>query len=256
MSTSTAKHEKIPAIVVYLIKLLNRITGIEYSNGGSKYGVKGHVSRNLTKMVTDYDDGNGSTLEKEQEDSKKFIKAKPWPDFYRALNPLGVYETESKIIANLNEIIGLCGSIRKSENEKNGSIKLTNAFKNAAATIKYRTGLDSNSIWGLETAFNDLRASIHQAKPALDKLKSILKNPGSPVEKLEPQERKPIEGIIVQLKDIKGYIKKYNEQKFDAKKEFQNERKEFIDKALHFTNKHLEKHTNLLKLYDDLTEGN
>ena len=235
ISTSTAKHEKIPAIVVYLIKLLNRITGIEYSNGGSKYGVKGHVSRNLTKMVTDYDDGNGSTLEKEQEDSKKFIKAKPWPDFYRALNPLGVYETESKIIANLNEIIGLCGSIRKSENEKNGSIKLTNAFKNAAATIKYRTGLDSNSIWGLETAFNDLRASIHQAKPALDKLKSILKNPGSPVEKLEPQERKPIEGIIVQLKDIKGYIKKYNEQKFDAKKEFQNERKEFIDKALHFT---------------------
>lgn len=256
ISTSTAKHEKIPAIVVYLIKLLNRITGIEYSNGGSKYGVKGHVSRNLTKMVTDYDDGNGSTLEKEQEDSKKFIKAKPWPDFYRALNPLGVYETESKIIANLNEIIGLCGSIRKSENEKNGSIKLTNAFKNAAATIKYRTGLDSNSIWGLETAFNDLRASIHQAKPALDKLKSILKNPGSPVEKLEPQERKPIEGIIVQLKDIKGYIKKYNEQKFDAKKEFQNERKEFIDKALHFTNKHLEKYTNLLKLYDDLTEGN
>ena len=256
ISTSTAKHEKIPAIVVYLIKLLNRITGIEYSNGGSKYGVKGHGSRNLTKMVTDYDDGNGSTLEKEQEDSKKFIKAKPWPDFYRALNPLGVYETESKIIANLNEIIGLCGSIRKSENEKNGSIKLTNAFKNAAATIKYRTGLDSNSIWGLETAFNDLRASIHQAKPALDKLKSILKNPGSPVEKLEPQERKPIEGIIVQLKDIKGYIKKYNEQKFDAKKEFQNERKEFIDKALHFTNKHLEKYTNLLKLYDDLTEGN
>ena len=156
----------------------------------------------------------------------------------------------------MNEIIGLCGSIRKSENEKNGSIKLTNAFKNAAATIKYRTGLDSNSIWGLETAFNDLRASIHQAKPALDKLKSILKNPGSPVEKLEPQERKPIEGIIVQLKDIKGYIKKYNEQKFDAKKEFQNERKEFIDKALHFTNKHLEKYTNLLKLYDDLTEGN
>ena len=207
-------------------------------------------------MVRDNDDGNGSTLEKEQKDSKKFIKAEPWPDFYRALNPLGVYETESKIIANLNEIIGLCESIRKSENEKNGSNWLVNAAKNAAATIKYRTGLDPNSIWGLETAFNDLRASIHQAKPALDKLKSILKNPGSPVEKLEPQERKPIEGIIVQLKDIENYITEYNEQKFDAKKEFQNERKEFIDKALHFTNKHLEKYTNLLAFYDDLTEGN
>lgn len=207
-------------------------------------------------MVRDNDDGNGSTLEKEQEDSKKFIKAEPWPDFYRSLHPLGAYENESKIITNLNEIIGLCESIRKSENEKHGSNWLVNAAKNAAATIKYRTGLDPNSIWGLETAFNDLRASIHQAKPALDKLKSILKNPGSPVEKLEPQERKPIEGIIVQLKDIKGYIKKYNEQKFDAKKEFQNERKEFIDKALHFTNKHLEKYTNLLAFYDDLTEGN
>lgn len=207
-------------------------------------------------MVRDNDDGNGSTLEKEQKDSKKFIKAEPWPDFYRALNPLGAYENESKIIANLNEIIGLCESIRKSENEKNGSNWLVNAAKNAAATIKYRTGLDPNSIWGLETAFNDLRASIHQAKPALDKLKSILKNPGSPVEKLEPQERKPIEGIIVQLKDIENYITEYNEQKFDAKKEFQNERKEFIDKALHFTNKHLEKYTNLLAFYDDLTEGN
>lgn len=207
-------------------------------------------------MVRDNDDGNGSTLEKEQKDSKKFIKAEPWPDFYRALNPLGVYETESKIIANLNEIIGLCGSIRKSENEKNGSGVLKNTMKNTIAMIKYRTGLDPNSIWGLETAFNDLRASIHQAESVLSKLKSIPKNQGSTVEKLEPQERKPIEGIIVQLKDIKGYIKKYNEQKFDAKKEFQNERKEFIDKALHFTNKHLEKYTNLLKLYDDLTEGN
>lgn len=176
-------------------------------------------------MVRDNDDGNGSTLEKEQEDSKKFIKAETWPDFYRSLHPLGAYENESKIITNLNEIIGLCESIRKSENEKHGSNWLVNAAKNAAATIKYRTGLDPNSIWGLETAFNDLRASIHQAKPALDKLKSILKNPGSPVEKLEPQERKPIEGIIVQLKDIENYITEYNEQKFDAKKEFQNERK-------------------------------
>ena len=207
-------------------------------------------------MVRDNDDGNGSTLEKEQEDSKKFIKAEPWPDFYRSLHPLGAYETESKIIANLNEIIGLCESIRKSENEKHGSNWLVNAAKNAAATIKYRTGLDSNSIWGLETAFNDLRASIHQAESVLSKLKSIPKNQGSTVEKLEPQERKPIEGIIVQLKDIENYITEYNEQKFDAKKEFQNERKEFIDKALHFTNKHLEKYTNLLKLYDDLTEGN
>ena len=207
-------------------------------------------------MVRDNDDGNGSTLEKEQEDSKKFIKAEPWPDFYRSLHPLGAYETESKIIANLNEIIGLCESIRKSENEKHGSNWLVNAAKNAAATIKYRTGLDPNSIWGLETAFNDLRASIHQAESVLSKLKSIPKNQGSAVEKLEPQERKPIEGIIVQLKDIENYITEYNEQKFDAKKEFQNERKEFIDKALHFTNKHLEKYTNLLKLYDDLTEGN
>lgn len=207
-------------------------------------------------MVRDNDDGNGSTLEKEQEDSKKFIKAEPWPDFYRSLHPLGAYETESKIIANLNEIIGLCESIRKSENEKHGSNWLVNAAKNAAATIKYRTGLDPNSIWGLETAFNDLRASIHQAESVLSKLKSIPKNQGSTVEKLEPQERKPIEGIIVQLKDIENYITEYNEQKFDAKKEFQNERKEFIDKALHFTNKHLEKYTNLLKLYDDLTEGN
>ena len=207
-------------------------------------------------MVRDNDDGNGSTLEKEQEDSKKFIKAEPWPDFYRSLHPLGAYETESKIIANLNEIIGLCESIRKSENEKHGSNWLVNAAKNAAATIKYRTGLDPNSIWGLETAFNDLRASIHQAESVLSKLKSIPKNQGSAVEKLEPQERKPIEGIIVQLKDIENYITEYNEQKFHAKKEFQNERKEFIDKALHFTNKHLEKYTNLLKLYDDLTEGN
>ncbi|MDO4476342.1 MAG: hypothetical protein Q4B93_00025 [Clostridia bacterium] len=207
-------------------------------------------------MVRDNDDGNGPTLEKEQEDSKKFIKAEPWPDFYRALHPLGAYENESKIITNLNEIIGLCESIRKSENEKHKTGTVTKFFKNFAAMIKYRTGLDPNSIWGLETAFNDLRASIHQAESVLDKLKSILKNQGSTVEKLEPQERKPIEGIIVQLKDIKGYIKKYNEQKFDAKKEFQNERKEFIDKALHFTNKHLEKYTNLLKLYDDLTEGN
>lgn len=209
-------------------------------------------------MVRDNDDGNGSTLEKEQEDSKKFIKAEPWPDFYRALNPLGVYETESKIIANLNEIIGLCESIRKSENEKHGSNWLVNAAKNAAATIKYRTGLDPNSIWGLETAFNDLRASIHQAESVLSKLKSIPKNQGSAAEmfKMTPKERQSIESIIKQLKDIKGYIKKYNEQKFDAKKEFQNERKEFIDKALHFTNKHLEKYTNLLKLYDDLTEGN
>lgn len=156
----------------------------------------------------------------------------------------------------MNEIIGLCESIRKSENEKHKTGTVTKFFKNFAAMIKYRTGLDPNSIWGLETAFNDLRASIHQAKPALDKLKSILKNPGSPVEKLEPQERKPIEGIIVQLKDIENYITEYNEQKFDAKKEFQNERKQLIDKALHFTNKHLEKYTNLLAFYDDLTEGN
>lgn len=93
-------------------------------------------------MVRDNDDGNGSTLEKEQEDSKKFIKAEPWPDFYRSLHPLGAYENESKIITNLNEIIGLCESIRKSENEKHGSNWLVNAAKNAAATIKYLTGLD------------------------------------------------------------------------------------------------------------------
>lgn len=121
---------------------------------------------------------------------------------------------------------------------------------------KYRTGLDPNSIWGLETAFNDLRASIHQAESVLSKLKSILKNPVPPAEKLKPQERKPIEGIIVQLKDIENYITEYNEQKFNAKKEFQNERKQLLDKALHFTNKHLEKYTNLLAFYDDLTEGN
>lgn len=40
--------------------------------------------------------------------------------------------------------------------------------------------------------------------------------------KMTPKERQSIESIIKQLKDIKGYIKKYNEQKFDAKKEFQN----------------------------------
>lgn len=253
ISTSTAKHEKIPAIVVYLIKLLNRITGIEYSNGGSKDWAKEHVSRNLTKMVTDYDGDDRSKLENEQEDSKKFIKAEPWPDFYRSLHPLGVYENESKIITNLNEIIGLCESIRKSENEKHGTNRLVIAAKNAADAFNYRTGKDPNTIWGIDAAFNDLRASIHQAKPALDKLKSILKNPGSPVEKLEPQERESIENIIGQLKNIKGYIKEYNKQKFTDKKEFQNERKQLIDKALHFTNKHLTKYTNLLEFYDRLT---
>lgn len=258
ISISTAKHEKIPAIVVYLIKLLNRITGIEYSNGGSKDAVKRHISQNLTRIVRDNDDGNGSTLEKEQADSGKFKKVGAWPDFYRSLNPLGVYETESKIISHLNELISLCESIRTSENEKNGSSKLTNAFKNVAATIKYRTVQDPNSIWGLETAFNDLRASIHQAESVLNKLKSIPKNQGSAAEmfKMTPKERQSIENIIKQLKDIKEYIRNYNEQKFDATKEFQNERKEFIDKALHFTNKHLEKYTNLLKLYDELTKGN
>lgn len=159
-------------------------------------------------MVRDNDDGNGSTLEKEREDSKKFIKAEPWLDFYRSLHPLGVYENESKIITNLNEIIGLCESIRTSENEKNGSSKLTNAFKNVAATIKYRTGQDPNSIWGLETAFNDLRASIHQAESVLSKLKSIPKNQGSEAEmfKMTPKERQSIESIIKQLKDIENYI--------------------------------------------------
>ena len=58
------------------------------------------------------------------------------------------------------------------------------------------------------------------------------------------------------MENIKLYIKEYSKQKFDAKKEFQNERKQLIDKALHFTNKHLEKYTNLLAFYDDLTEGN
>jgi hypothetical protein len=251
ISISTAKHEKIPAIVVYLIKLLNRITGIEYSNGGSKNEVKGHVSRNLEKMVIDYDGGDRSKLEKEQKDSEKFEKAKPWPDFYRSLHPLGVYENESKIITNLNEIIDLCESIRTSENKKHGSNWLVNAAKNTVATIKYRTGQDPNSIWGLETAFNDLRASIHQAKPDLDKLKSILKNPGPPAEKLKPQERESIKNIIGQLENIKLYIKEYSKQKFDDTKEFQNERKQLIDKALHFTNKHLTKYTNLLQFYDE-----
>lgn len=53
-------------------------------------------------MVRDNDGGDRSKLEKEQKDSEKFIKAEPWPDFYRALNPLGVYKTESKIITHLN----------------------------------------------------------------------------------------------------------------------------------------------------------
>ncbi len=159
-------------------------------------------------MVRDNDGGDRSKLEKEQKDSEKFIKAEPWLDFYRALNPLGVYETESKIITHLNELISLCESIRKSENEKHGSNWLVNAAKNAADAFNYHTGKDPNSIWGLETAFNDLRASIHQAKPDLNKLKSILKNPGSAAEmfKMTPKERQSIESIIKQLKDIENYI--------------------------------------------------
>lgn len=202
-------------------------------------------------MVRDNDGGDRSKLEKEQKDSEKFIKAEPWLDFYRSLHPLGVYENESKIITNLNEIIGLCESIRKSENEKHGSNWLVNAAKNAADAFNYRTGKDPNTIWGINSAFNDLRASIHQAKPDLNKLKSILKNPGPPAEKLKPQERESIKNIIGQLENIKLYIKEYSKQKFDDTKEFQNERKQLIDKALHFTNKHLDKYTNLLQFYDE-----
>lgn len=108
----------------------------------------------------------------------------------------------------MNELISLCESIRKSENEKHRSNWLVNAAKNAADAFNYRTGLDPNSIWGINSAFNDLRASIHQAKPTLDKLKSILKNQGSAAEmfKMTPKERQSIESIIKQLKDIENYI--------------------------------------------------
>lgn len=159
-------------------------------------------------MVRDNDGGDRSKLEKEQKDSEKFIKAEPWLDFYRSLHPLGVYENESKIITNLNEIIGLCESIRKSENEKHGSNWLVNAAKNAADAFNYRTGKDPNTIWGINSAFNDLRASIHQAESVLSKLKSILKNQGSAAEmfKMTPKERQSIESIIKQLKDIENYI--------------------------------------------------
>lgn len=159
-------------------------------------------------MVRDNDGGDRSKLEKEQKDSEKFIKAEPWLDFYRSLHPLGVYENESKIITNLNEIIGLCESIRKSENEKHGSNWLVNAAKNAADAFNYHTGKDPNTIWGINSAFNDLRASIHQAKPDLNKLKSIPKNQGSAAEmfKMTPKERQSIESIIKQLKDIENYI--------------------------------------------------
>lgn len=248
ISTSTAKHLSLPAIVYYLLKLLNRIIAMEYPKNVDPK--KEHISNNLKKIIRNNEDLDSTQLEQEKEDSKAFIRGPEATDMFEDVvnydrSHSSMMAHTPKVYTEINELATQCTNVKISDHKKEGNSIFTNMLKNLYNACSYYTNWDCETITGLYLGLTGLRSSIHDAESTLRKLKN------KKFETITLEEIELVKNVLKRLEDIKKCTKGYINGKYDEKESFLKERRDLLEGILSFTDKYIKKYTKLLQDYDD-----